>query len=158
MADAGSQSLRLYAFVGRGDCTVKREKDLMEINCSARARLRKVTSKQFDIDPALRSARLRLSQRGLKHAVDWRSIGPAPMADGGVSGGDGFAMAAAYVSRPARAKGTIFRRNLSTRGGSGLSFAFLYEGAIAAAYSGSGRTVAVEGNEVVLTARLRVAR
>ena len=156
MADPGAPGLSLYGFVGRGDCEVRRDKNLIEISCSARARLRKVTSRQFDIDPALRSARLRLSQYGFKHAIDWKARG-APMVDGGVSGGDGFAMAVAYVTRPARAKGVVFRRNLSGRG-SGLSFAFLSQGALVGAFSDYGRTVEVRGDEIVLSAHFRVAR
>ena len=158
MADAGTAKMGLYGFVGKGDCEVRQEKNLMEISCSAQARLREVTSRQFDIDPALRSARLRLSQFGMKHSINWKAIGPAPFADGGVSGGDGFAMAAAYVSRPARAKGTVFRHNFSGPGRSGLNFAFMTEGAIVAAFSDYGRTVEVVGDRVVLSVHLRVAR
>ena len=159
MVDPNAGGHHLFGFVGRGDCTVRAEKELVEINCSARAKLRKVTSKEFDIDPALRSARLRLSQHGLKHAIDWKAIGPAPMVDGGISGGDGFAMAAGYVSRQARAKGKVFRRNLSSRGGgSGLSFAFLVEGALVGAFADYDRTIDIDGHEVVLSARVRVAR
>ena len=158
MADAGAAKMSLYGFVGKGDCEVKRDKNLVEISCSARARLRRVTSRQFDIDPALRSARLRLSQFGMRHSIDWKGIGPAPMADGGVGAGDGFAMAAAYLSRPARAKGTVFGRSFSGRGGSGLSFAFLSEGALVGAFSDYGRSVEIVGDEVVLSVHLRVAR
>jgi hypothetical protein len=146
------------AYVGKGPCTVTREKLLVTIVCKANTRAHPVSMNQFRMDPALASASLRLKDRGFVQRVSWRAKG-APIFGGDVpvnaAPGDVYtgANAAWYQWAPARAK--LFGKSLPF---TPLSFASLSVGGEAFAYVEGGATYSFDRAgrlHVTRTIRLR---
>ena len=136
----GPDGLRTIGVIGEGDCTIQRDKFGMMISCHARGRGKELTLEQFEFDPAMSSAVLRLKSGGFDNEIQWTGRETVPWVGGQVVGGDGFAAASVMGARSARADGKLLGRDTTDGPGKTLiKFGFLSQGADAFVFTSAER-------------------
>ena len=132
---ASPEGLVTYGVVGSGPCDVERGKNWMMIVCTGFGRGKELSIDQFQIDPALRSASLKMKSNGVTNVATWRGRGQVPFNGGSVYGGDGMAGADVMTARAAGIKARLLGRQMPKATGHSMTFAWLAQGASAGVYN-----------------------
>ena len=130
------------AAVFKGKCRVDRTRHMTIISCSGRGQGKEIPFEDFQMDPALGSASLRLRAAGYSNSVKWTGRGPAPVAYLGAVTNGTYAEAGVGMSRDAAASGKVYGKRMRSRGW--LDWSQLGQGAGAAGWydlSGAGYEV-----------------
>ena len=140
--DVYAEGIETVGAIFKGKCRKRVTNGKESIQCAAGGKLRKLSAEDFEFDPALSDAHLRVPSHGFVHRVSWTGKGPAPQVTGGVShGGNGWA-ADAGLFRPASARGRLFDDRVTPQ--SWLSLAVLAE------WGGAFAVLPVDGHELQL--------
>ena len=126
------------AFVARGHCVRTGDRDIEIIFCSGVAHARRVSDREFQMDPLLRTAALRVKDHQWVHRVRWKGKGDpdAWYQTGAFAGAWGGASGAwVGVDRWAPAHGRLYGRSLRPKG---FHFALLEGSAGAFALAAAG--------------------
>lgn len=116
-----------YGSVGKGKCSVDRGRNWTTISCSAHGRGKEIPLEDFEVDPLLDSAHMRVKVQGYSNRASWQGRGDAPIVGQGAYAGDGWAEAGAGMLRDAKTKARVLGRKF--RSSSWLDFGFLLQGA-----------------------------
>lgn len=123
-------------FAVKGVCEVERERGETVTTCHGRGIGGRLPHGAFEVDPALRDARLVLREDGSTHRLSWAADTAAPPS--GYSAGEacdeGTGQGAGSM-RHATARGELFDREL---GGAGIDHALLSRGAMVTECTGDG--------------------
>ena len=114
-------SLSTSAVVMKGTCTRRRSGRMVMVSCSGRGVGKEIPMGDFELDPLLGSASLRVKTGGISHDVSWRGRGRTPQSAGGAGGDDSYFEAGAGMYRDARSTGRVFGKKLASRGWSDWS-------------------------------------
>ncbi|MDQ3986150.1 MAG: hypothetical protein M3280_06585 [Actinomycetota bacterium] len=109
----------------KGKCHKSTHGDMTVISCTGHGRGKRATLENFQMDPALSSARVVVKTNGQKHVADWKGKGLTPTIYEAAGVNPGGAGAGVQAYRNARAKGRVFGRKLNSR--TWLDFAVLNE-------------------------------
>lgn len=136
------EGLVTIGVVGKGRCTVRKGRNFRSIECIGIGRGKRIPFENFQMDPLLSNASLRMRSGGQDHEVEWSGRGRAP--EGFLSSGfsEHGAYASAGAARGARAGGRVFGVTVSPKV-SRAHFAALFAGAEGGAFAGARRRVQV---------------
>ena len=140
--------------VGRGDCTVDKNKHFTMIMCEASGKGKEIPPEDFVLDPVLGSASLKVTLGKTTHQASWIAADDAPTVYAGQVVGPDGADAESGMARYATAAGTLFGKKLKSTDN---DFAFLIQGAGAGAYT---RVTSFDYDDGVVhaTTRFRIPR
>jgi hypothetical protein len=122
------------AIVAKGKCRVSKAGGWTMISCRGRGVSKFIPLEDFSVHPLFDSAELDVKAGGYSNHVTWTGRGRTPHASEGVSVGDGYAYAGAYVYRDAKGSGTVLGDEVRTNGWldwcdmSVSAFAFAHDG------------------------------
>lgn len=138
-AVAGGKTITT-GFAVEGYCKVERERGETVTTCHGRGIGGRVPNDAFEVDPALREARLVLRERGAVHHLAWSADAGAPPSGylAGEACDQGTGQGAGSM-RHATARGELFDREL---GGNGIDHALLSRGAMVTECTGDLRGIA----------------
>lgn len=119
--------VRNLAAVGKGKCHVQRGRNWTSIGCSADGRGKEIPLEDFEVDPLLDSARMRVKVLGYSNRVSWQGRGDAPIVGQDAYAGDGWVEAGADMFRDAKTKARVLGRKFTSS--SWLDFGMLLQGA-----------------------------
>jgi hypothetical protein len=116
------------AFAVKGTCRDVRKDGGIVTSCHGMGTGGRIPEGDFRADPALRSGRLVIRERGSRHRLEWRADAEAPPSGylAGETCQDGTGAGAGFMQH-ARATGTVFDRDLGPRG---VDHAMLSRGAM----------------------------
>ena len=135
------------AGVFKGKCLVERSRHMTVISCTGRGQGKAIPLQDFEMDPALGSASLRLRAAGFSNSVEWTGRGPAPIVYQGAGTNGSYVEAGVGMARMATTRGKVYGKSLRSRGW--LDWAELGQGAGAAGWydlSGKGYEVDVDAD------------
>lgn len=149
-------SVGAMGVVARGECQSREGPGSSFIICQAKGRPRPLAPGDFEFDPLLASARMRLEAKGFVHEVTWTGRGRVPSYGFEAQGDDEWVRIGGGIYREAKAEGEVLGRSFAARGaGSRRSFAYLATGAEGFAAHGLPLPRRASGKKVHVTWKLR---
>ena len=131
------------AGVFKGKCRVDRHRNLTMISCTGYGQGKEIPVQDFQMDPLMSSASMRLRIGGSLHSVRWTGRGTAPVVYQGTGTNGSYVETGAGMGRSAAASGKVYNKRMRTRGW--LDWAELAQGAGAAGwYDLGGRSYKVD--------------
>lgn len=144
---------RTLGGVARGKCTKRKTAHFTIIECFALGRMKELGAADFQMDPALRTASLRVELGGLSHTVEWESKETPSFGQGAELGEWGVGVGAGGRAR-AKATGTVFGKKL----GKGCTFCYLMEAGGAGVSTSMARHLDIERRADHFTVELRLKK